>query len=111
MDTAKYNLHIQSGETVVRQFKLLSANGQPYDLTDYSIESQIKKDHTSPSSSAVFTCTKPNPSEGILQLQLPSGSSSQLTSSCYFYDVRLSSGSFAFYPIEGKVVVSPSVTR
>jgi hypothetical protein len=111
MDTAKYNLHIQSGETVIKQFKLLSANGQPFDLTGYTLQSYIKKDHTSTTASAVFTCSSANPAEGLFQLTLPSASSAALTGSCYFYDFRISSGSLTVYPLEGKVVVSPSITR
>jgi hypothetical protein len=111
METGRYNLHIQSGETVNRQFKLLLANGAPYDLSGYTIESEIKADYTSSTAAATFTATSPDPTNGLLNLALDSGSSSALTGSCYFYDVRIITGSTVVYPLEGKVVVSPSITK
>lgn len=111
MDTARYNLHIQSGETVIRQFKLLQANGAAYDLSGYTIESEIKADYTSSTAAATFTATSPDPTNGMINLALDSGSTAALTSSCYFYDIRIITGSSVVYPLEGKVVVSPSITK
>jgi len=111
METGRYNLSIQSGETVSRQFKLLLANGQPYDLSGYTIQSKIKPDYTSSAASATFSATSPDPTNGIINLSLDSGSSGALTGSCYYYDVRLILGATVSYPIEGKVVVSPSITK
>lgn len=111
METGKYNLHLQNGETVNRQFKLIAGNGAPYDLTGYTIESYIKPDFTSSTAAATFTCTSPDPAAGIINLALPSQSSALLTASCYYYDIRIKSQSTALYPIEGKVVVSPSITK
>jgi hypothetical protein len=110
METAKYNLSIQSGESVNRQFKLLTANGLPYDLTGFNIQSFVKADYTS-SAAATFTCTSPDPTNGLINIAMTSQSSALLTASCYLYDLRITSGSTALYPLEGKVVVSPSITK
>jgi len=110
METAKYNLSIQSGESVNRQFKLLTGNGLPYDLTGFTIQSFVKADYTS-SAAATFTCTSPDPTNGLINIAMTSQSSALLTGSCYFYDLRITSGSTALYPLEGKVVVSPSITK
>jgi hypothetical protein len=110
METAKYNLSIQSGESVNRQFKLLTGNGLPYDLTGFTIQSFVKADYTS-SAAATFTCTSPEPINGLINISMTSQSSATLTGSCYFYDLRITSGSTALYPLEGKVVVSPSITK
>lgn len=110
MEAARYNLSIQSGETVNRQFKLLIANGAPYDLTSYTIQSFVKSDYTS-SVAATFSCSSPDPTNGVINIALTSQSSALLTGSCYFYDLRITSGSTALYVIEGKVVVSPSITK
>jgi hypothetical protein len=110
METAKYNLSIQSGESVNRQFKLLTGNGLPYNLTGFTIQSFVKADYTS-SAAATFTCTSPEPTNGLINISMTSQSSATLTGSCYFYDLRITSGSTALYPLEGKVVVSPSITK
>lgn len=112
MQTAKYTIAIQNGETVNRQFKLLTATGECYDLTDYTIDSQIRKEYTSVSASAEFTCEiLTPPTSGSFQLSLPATGSAALTGSCYFYDVRLNLSGSIYYPLEGKVVVSPRITR
>jgi hypothetical protein len=112
MNTAKYNLSFQSGETVRRDFQILTANNTPFPLAEYTITSVLRETHTSLSASAVFTTSILNAGEGRLRLELPASSSALLTGSCYFYDIRFvnSSGS-VLYPLEGKVIVSPSITR
>lgn len=112
MQTAKYNLTLQQGETVDRQFRLLTATGEPFDLTGYSVDSQIREEYTSPSASAVFAASVLVPqTSGTFQLSLGASGSAQLTASCYYYDVRISSGSSVYYPLEGKVAVSRRITR
>lgn len=111
MLTTKYNLSIQAGESVNRQFQLLSATGDPFDLTGYSLASQVRAEYTSPSSSGQFTVTSSLPTDGYLIMTMDASSSAALTGSCYYYDVRMTSGSVVVYPFEGKVTVSPRVTR
>lgn len=111
MITAKYNLNIQAGETVNRQFRIITATGIPFDLTDYTMSSYIKNDYTSATASAIFDVTSPSATEGLLNLNLSFVSSSLLTGSCYYYDIRLQKDDEVLYPLEGKVVVSPSITR
>jgi hypothetical protein len=111
MNTGKWNISIQCGESVNRQFKLLSATGEPFDLTGYTLESQVRAEYNSPSASAEFTVTSSLPTEGLIIMTMPASSSAQLTGSCYYYDVRMTSGSIVQYPFEGKLVVSPRVTR
>jgi hypothetical protein len=112
MITAKWNLSIQQGESVRRDFQLLSGNNTPLNLSAYTATSEIRVSHTSPSASAVFTASIPDPVDGTLRLELSPTDCLALTGSCYFYDIRLddSSGS-VLYPIEGKITVSPSITR
>jgi hypothetical protein len=111
MSTAKYNLNIQSGETVNRQFQWISATGAPFDLTGYTLDSHIRTEYRAPTASAQFTATSPDPTNGYFSLQLSASSSAALTGSCYWYDVRATSGSSVAYPLEGKLTVSPRVTR
>lgn len=110
--TGRYNLTIQSGETFIKQFKLLEFNNNPFNLTDYSIASYIKTTATDTTQVTEFTGSSPSPTEGIISLTLPPSASALLTGSCYYYDIRISSGSnTVLYPLEGKVLVSPSITK
>lgn len=111
MDTGRYNLSIQWGESYNKQFKIISATGLPLNLTAYTASSYIKPEYASVSASVKFIATIPSPTEGVVNLYLPPVSSSLLTGSCYFYDVRLSNNDIVIYPLEGKVTVSPSITK
>lgn len=110
MLTSKYNLHVQAGESVNRQFKLFTGTGDPFDLTGYQLASQVRTEYNSPSVSAAFAVTS-STEPGLLIMSMDASSSAALTGSCYYYDVRMTSGSIVVYPFEGKLVVSPRVTR
>lgn len=107
----KYNLALNRGETFAAEFQYKDSSGSPVNLSDYTIESQLRVNYTDVSSSADFTCTKTDAPNGRFILTLTPSASLSLANSCYLYDVRLTSGSFVTYLLEGKVNVSPSVTR
>lgn len=112
MITGKYNLSLQTAETFTQQFKILAGNGASFDLTQYTASSYIKADYASTTASAVFTCSITSPTEGLLDIGLHASSSALLTGSCYYYDIRLTKNDgTVLYPLEGKVVVSNSVTK
>jgi len=111
MITGRYNLSIQQRETVKRQFKLMAANSLPFDLTDYTISSQVRANPDSSTVAASFTGSSPDPTNGVVQIEMPASTSALLTASCYFYDLRIISGTQVYYPLEGKLLVSPSITR
>ena len=110
--TGRYNFTIQNGEQFVREFKLLEYNNNPFNLTNYTIKSWIKSHPTDTTPVTEFTGSSPSPTEGLINLELPPSSSMLLTSSCYYYDIRINSGSdVVIYPLEGKIIVSPSITK
>lgn len=112
MITGKYNLHIQNSETFRQEFKFLGANGNPFDLSPFTASSYIKADYSAISASAIFTASIVSPTEGTLDLALSSADSATLTGSCYYYDIRLiHTDGTVLYPLEGKVLVSNSVTK
>lgn len=112
MITGKYNLSLQTAETFTQQFKILAGNGVSFDLSDYTASSFIKADFADTTASAVFTCSITSPIEGLLDISLHASSSAVLTDSCYFYDIRLlKNDGVVLYPLEGKVVVSNSITK
>jgi hypothetical protein len=83
----KYNLNdqdaIDAGATYVKQITLLGQNG-PFDLTGYSVASQLKVGYTDVTASADFTCSVASPpTSGTFQLELHASSSAQLTGKCY----------------------------
>lgn len=111
MPAAKYNLSIDRYGSFTQPFQYLTSDGSPFNLNGYSIRSMIRPDYLSPSASAEFTCSIIAATSGSFTLNLHPSSSAALTGSCYYYDVRMSSGSAVLYAIEGKVTVSPAITR
>ena len=110
--TGRFNLTIQNGESFIKEFKLMEYNNNPFNLTDYTISSWIKINASDTTPVVQFTGSSPAPTEGIVKLLLPPSASALLTGSCYLYDIRISSGSdTVIYPLEGKVLVSPSITK
>ena len=109
--TPKYNLALNRGETLQKSLLYSDATGIPVDLTSWTVESQIRANYTDTTASAAFTCSVPTPNSGEILIELPASGSLPLTGSCYLYDVRIRSGSFTRYILEGKLHVSPSVTR
>ena len=112
MITGKYNLTIQTAETYTQQYKILSGNGAAFDLSQYTASSYIKADYAATTASAIFTASITSPTEGLLNLGLHASSSAVLTGSCYYYDIRLTKNDgTVLYPLEGKVLVSNSITK
>lgn len=112
MITGKYNLTLQTAETFTQQFKILSANGSAFDLSTYTAASYIKADYSATTASAIFTASIVSAPQGLLNLSLHASSSAVLTGSCYYYDIRLTKNDgTVLYPLEGKVLVSNSITK
>lgn len=110
MTTPKYNFALNRGETFTKTLQLVNSVGGAKNLTDYTASAYLKAQYTDVSASAVFTCSIATPTSGSIDLELPADVTTNLTGSCYLYDVRIVSGSYISYVLEGKVHVSPSVT-
>ena len=108
----KYNICIDANATWIRQFTWLDAFNNPIDLTNYTVNSQIRVIATSPTASATFESTIIDPpASGTFTLTLAPSQSLALTGSCYVYDILCSSGSYAFRLLEGKATIDNAVTR
>lgn len=105
----KLNLIIDQGTTYSTSFQVNGDDGNPLDLSSYTINSYIRKTYTS--SSYVAFSTSANNS-GYVTLSLSSNSSSNLVAGRYVYDVEaVSSSNTTSRLIEGIVTVTPQVTR
>lgn len=80
-------------------------------LTDYSVESQLRKTYTS-STSVSFSSTITNASEGSIQISLGSSETSSLKEGRYVYDVKVVSPVGKIQKVvEGAALIRPGVTR
>lgn len=106
----KANLVIDQGTDFEAFIDLEDAVGETYDLTDYTVASQMRKNYAS-SAATTFTASH-NGSGGKITLALTSSVTADLEPGRYLYDVEITSpGGTISRVIEGIATVTPGMTR
>lgn len=109
---------IDQGADVAIQLYLVNTDGSPKNLTNHLITAKMKKNFNSDSADTtdfISTVLTP-PTDGIITLSLTNTQTDQLKSGRYVYDVEMSysdsdSNTIIERVLEGRIAVSPSVTR
>lgn len=105
--------NIGQGET----FKIATTienvdTGGYLDITDYSLEGQVRENFNTDEIAAAFTFTKLTPyASGSFIMELTPEQTETFTQRKYVYDVKLISGSISRRILEGYFVVRPAATR
>jgi len=107
------------GSDIALQIELVETDGSTKDLTGHTVSAKMKKSYNSGEDDTVeFTAIISNPAtDGIVVLSLTNEQTDQLsTRGRYVYDVELSyldsdMNSIVERVLEGKIKISPSVTR
>jgi|LWDU01.1.fsa_nt_gi hypothetical protein len=103
------NITINQGTDYSLTVTIADDNGDPLDLTGYTLAAQIRKTYTS-STSTPFTVT--TGAAGVITLSLSNETSAGLPAGQYVYDlVTTDTADINVRVIEGGVTVSPGVTR
>jgi hypothetical protein len=105
------NLFIDSGATYSNIITVAATNGQPLDLTGYSVASQLRKSY---SSSTVYTFTSSifNAAQGKIRLELTHQQTSAIPAGRWLYDVEITSPSGRkTRVVEGIATVTPEITQ
>lgn len=106
----KANLVIDQGSTFSASIDVADVNGNAYNLTGYTVHSQMRKNYTS--SSAVTFSAEHNGSGGKIDLSLSATSTATIEPGRYLYDVEITStGGTITRVVEGIVTVTPGMTR
>jgi hypothetical protein len=110
-------LSVGQGETFGARITIQNTNGSfPLDITNYTIQGQVRENYTTDDIAASFLVNKIIPQEsGSFTISLLPEQTINLTQRKYVYDITISSGSGA-QPItrrvlEGAFTVRPAVTR
>jgi len=103
------NIVIDQGTTFSFTFSLDNADGTNKDLTDYSVNAQIRKSFYT-STKVDFTTDKVD-AIGEITLSLTAAETSNLKAGRYVYDIEIVSSSETIRVLEGIVTVTPEVTR
>jgi len=106
----KANIVIDQGADFVATIDLVDANNQVFDLTGYSVASQMRKNYAA-SVAVTFTASHDS-SGGQISLSLNSANTANIVPGRYLYDVEVTSpGGIVDRVVEGIVTVTPGMTR
>lgn len=110
MASGYLELFLEQGEDFSADITLDTINGAPYDISDFTVKSQIRKSHWSQNTTAIFEATIS--ANGIINLSLDSSITENVSSGRYVYDVFLTNSSNNRSKVlEGILFVDPSSTR
>jgi hypothetical protein len=113
MPAAKLNLLVEQGATFSKRLVWRDKNKRPVNLTGYTAKMQVRA--TAASAEVIYELSTANgcitlSSGGVVQLDIESSDTSTLRAGVY--DLELSApGGQVYRLIEGKLTVSPEVTR
>ena len=112
MSAGYQELFLEQGSDYSTSITLTDVNGDPYDLTDYTAKSQVKKSYYSTNNTAVFTATINDAATGNVQISLSAANTTSIKAGRYVYDVEVEDASGNISRIfEGIVNVLPNVTK
>jgi len=105
------NLFVDAGASYSNIISVAATNGQPLNLTGYSVASQMRKSYQS-STAYNFTASVFNAEQGKVRLQLTPQQSEAIPAGRWLYDVEITSPSGSkTRVVEGIVTVNPQITQ
>ena len=126
MSAATYNLFIDQGSDFAIDL-VIKENGSGMDLTNYQGRGQLRSSHTSSTIAGYFKVTRPDPSNGVLKVEIPNGSwldtsvsppvqrngSTDIPAGQYVYDLEIFTIADAVVKrlMQGTATINPEVTR
>ena len=113
MPAAYSNLYIEQGTSFSTTITIDDIYGDVFDLTNFSVNSQVRKSYYSANTTAIFE-TSINSNDGSITLSLSPAVTANIAPGRYVYDAKLTgviNNSLSTRILEGIVEISPSVTR
>jgi hypothetical protein len=105
------NLFVDAGSDYSNIITVSSTNGQPLNLSGYTVASQMRKSYSS-STVYAFTASVYDAANGKVRLQLSASSSSVIPAGRWLYDVEITSAAGAkTRVVEGIVTITPQITQ
>jgi len=109
---------IKQGTDYAMQIEVANVDGSKKDLTDYTINSQLRKTiNTTDSDAITFTSSIPTPAtDGLITLELTNAQTSAMAPGRYLYDVNIEYTDSDLNTVverilEGQANVTASITR
>lgn len=105
----KTNLLVDQGANFVYKVYLIDSSGNPFDISSYTANAQIRKTYTSSTYNTIDVDVGGN--NGILTLTMNATVTANLAYNRYVYDLEITSNNVISRIMEGFVTVNPNVTR
>ena len=106
------NIFIDQGTTFSTSVTIADADGNAFNLTEYSAQAQIRKTYESITATDFSTTIAVDPTTGLVTLELTAVQTAALEPGRYVYDLIItSSGGIKTRVVEGIATVTPSVSR
>jgi hypothetical protein len=105
-------LNIEQGATFSTEVTINDINGNPKDLENYTVRSQIRKSYYS-TTAINFDISIDSPSDGLITMEISAANTSNISPGRYVYDTVIEENSTGVVTriFEGIATVLPSVTR
>lgn len=119
MATNYEDISINQGSDTTIKLELVDENNNAKNLTNYQVAAKAKKSFTATDSADIvtFSAQIPSPgSDGIINLSLTNSQTDNMKAGRWVYDVEISfqdssDNEIIERVLEGKITVTPSVTR
>ena len=106
------NFSIDQGADFSKNFTVTTDGSTAYDISDLTLQAQMRKSYDSSSETATFTATVVTGSSGIYKLVLSNSTTASITSGRYVYDVELILADSTIEKVHhGIITVHPEATK
>ena len=108
----KANIVIDQGADFSATIDVVDTDGNPFDLTNYTPASQMRKNYASSTPAATFTCSDSG-GTGSITIALSNSITNDIEPGRYLYDVEITStvDGEVIRVVEGIATVTPGITR
>ena len=106
------NFSIDQGADFSRTFTVTTDGTTAYDLSDLTLQAQMRKGYDSSSATATFTATLVTATSGTYKLTLSNSTTASITAGRYVYDVELILADSTIEKVHhGIITVNPEATK
>lgn len=105
------NLFVDQGSFYSKTLTVLQPSGEVYDLTDYTVSSEMRKSSESTTGYSI-PCSITNPALGKIRLRFTAATTESIPAGRYLYDVEITdTAGEKLRVLEGVIVITPQMTR
>lgn len=108
---AEYNLYLDQGVTFATEITISDDSGQPVDLTNATLASQIRKSFTSTVAFPFTVAISGDPTMGQVILSLTATQTGLMSAGRYVYDAQYNINGTVVRFLKGLVTIFPAVTQ